>query len=126
MSTIIRGVLTQIKEKMTFDSGFVKQSIVIQTKENYPQSIQIDFTKEKTSLIENMAAGAEYDVYVNIRGREYNGKHYVNLEAWKVTGYMSSEGREAMDKANTESLKKAVDVLKANTDFETQEDDLPF
>ena len=61
-----------------------KRTIAVETEEQYPQQIGIDLMKEKTTLIESNAVGRKVTVHVNLRGREYNGKYYVNLNGWKV------------------------------------------
>jgi len=35
-------------------------------------------------LIDQFNPGEEVNVLFNIRGREYNGRYFVNLQAWKI------------------------------------------
>ncbi|MFM2203630.1 MAG: Flavobacterium phage vB FspS lillamy9 [Bacteroidota bacterium] len=67
------------------NNGFTKRQIVIATEEQYVQYIPIDFVKDKTSLLDKFTIGQEVEVSVNVRGSEYQGKYYVNLQGWKIT-----------------------------------------
>jgi hypothetical protein len=40
--------------------------------------------KEKTALIDEFQIGDPVKVFFDIRGNEYKGKYYVNLNAWKL------------------------------------------
>lgn len=80
----IKGTVETILEIQEFASGFRKRIIVVNTGGKYPQTVPIDFAKEKIDLLDNLAKGQEVTIGVNIRGNEYNGKYYVSLAGWKV------------------------------------------
>ena len=80
----IKGTVETILEIQEFASGFKKRTIVVNTGGKYPQTVPIDFAKEKIDLLDNLANGQEVAIGVNIRGNEYNGKYYVSLAGWKV------------------------------------------
>jgi len=87
MSTFtIKGRVTVIKDEQTFDSGFNKREFVISDEaDKYPQEIQFETVKDKTELVASLKVGDLVEIGFNIRGREWNTKHFVNLEAWKIT-----------------------------------------
>jgi len=66
------------------NNGFTKRQIVIATDEQYVQHIPIDFVKDKTSLLDNYKVGDSVKVSINVRGSEYQGKYYVNLQGWRI------------------------------------------
>lgn len=66
------------------NNGFTKRLLVIETSEQYPQKIPIDFVKDKTSVLDNYKVGDEVNVSINLRGSEYQGKFYVNCQGWKI------------------------------------------
>lgn len=81
----IEGTVKVISEVQTFASGFTKREFVVEVEDGkYPQSIKFECVKDKTSLTDGLSVGDPVKVNFDIRGNEYNGKYYVNLNAWKV------------------------------------------
>ena len=79
------GTIKQIGELIQFDSGFSKVEFVITTDETYPQEVKFEAVKEKAEkFLQYNKVGARVEVKFNIRGNEYNGKHYVSLQSWHV------------------------------------------
>ena len=118
----LTGKIKLINDTQTFGSGFQKREFVVTTKEQYPQDIKFETIKDKVSLLDNHAPGNEVKVSFNLRGNEYNGKYYVNLQAWRIeSGSPDTSIGEGSQEANTslpeeEDLPLAVD----------HHDDLPF
>ena len=79
------------------NNGFTKRQLVIATSEQYVQYIPIDFVKDKTSLLDAFKVGEEVSVSINIRGNEYNGKYYVNLNGWKISKVSNANNVEVND-----------------------------
>lgn len=86
MSYEITGKIIKISPLQEFDSGFKKRGFVIQTNERYPQQIKLELFKDKCSLLDNYNQGDTVTASFNLRGNEYKGKYYVNLQAWKIEG----------------------------------------
>ncbi len=81
----LSGKVKEIFEEQTFASGFNKREFVVTTAEDrYPQDISFECLKEKVSLVEELSKGEDITVFFDIRGREWNGKYFVNLSAWKI------------------------------------------
>lgn len=83
-NTEITGTAHAILPLQTFPSGFSKQVLVINTGGQYPQYVPIEFTKDRTKLLEGIATGQEVTAQVDIRGNEYQGKYYASLNGWKL------------------------------------------
>ena len=113
MSEII-GKIKLIGETQTFDSGFSKRQIVITTNEQYPQDIPIDFVKDKTEILNSYKIGQDVKVSINIRGNEYNGKYYVNLQGWRIESVQNSPKQDLPPKSEDAKL------------VDEEPDDLPF
>jgi hypothetical protein len=93
MSNISKeGEIIAIDEIIEFDSGFTKREFVIKSTDDgeYPQDIKFELVKDKTALVDKYKLGDKVTVHFNVRGREYNGKYYVNLVAWKLDGQSAS------------------------------------
>jgi hypothetical protein len=72
-------------EEQTFPSGFSKREFVVTTTdEKFPQDIKFECLKDKAALLDNISEGQNVKVSFNLSGREYNGKYFVNLTAWRI------------------------------------------
>jgi hypothetical protein len=93
-------------------NGFTKRLIVVETAEQYPQKIAIDFVKDKCSILDNYKVGQEVTVDVNLRGSEYNGKFYVNLQGWKINASTPVNNIQVQDAQVYENVsQEAIDDL---------------
>jgi len=83
------GTIIAIDEMITFDSGFTKREFVIKTSDDgdYPQDIKFELVKDKCAMIDKYKIGDRVTVHLNIRGREWKEKYFVNLIAWKLEGH---------------------------------------
>ena len=61
-----------------------KQEFVIETIEQFPRKICFTLFNDKLSLMESISNGDEVEVSFNIESREYNGKWFHNINAWKI------------------------------------------
>ena len=82
----IKGRLSQIDATQELSGGFRKREFIIETEGEYPQLIRFELLKDKVDIIDSFQTGKIIDVHFNIQGREFNGKVYNNLIAWKVLG----------------------------------------
>ncbi len=120
----ITGRIKLISDEQTFPSGFVKRQFVITTEEQYPQDVAFDLLKDKTSLISGYNVGETLKVHFNIRGSEYQGKHYVNLSAWKLEKATANASAQA---PAVEYTSAAPQAAPAPANFSApMDDDLPF
>jgi len=78
----------------SFPSGFSKREFVVTTAhDKYPQDIKFDMVKDKCPLLDNFELGQDVQVSFDIRGREYNGKYFVDLACWKLQAADGSPDR---------------------------------
>ncbi len=105
-----------------------KQDFVIETDGQYPKKVCISAWGDKIS--ENvLVEGKEVTVSFDIESREFNGRWYTDVKAWKVeAGSGSAETpyfATATPAASTPAANKAVapDFLVSSED---SKDDLPF
>lgn len=78
------GKIKLIRDEQSFASGFTKREFVITTEEQYPNDIQFELLKEKGNLITAYKEGDRIKVSFDIRGREWQGKYFNSLVAWKI------------------------------------------
>ena len=84
MAYELQGSIKLIDELQTFASGFTKREFVVTTDEKFSQDVKFSCLKDKTSLLDNFSVGDQVNVFFDIRGNEYKGRHYVDLTAWKI------------------------------------------
>jgi hypothetical protein len=108
----IKGKVVSILEVQTGTSAkgeWRKGGYVIETLDDkYPKKIAIDLFND--NLDDCPTVGEVVKSYINIESREYNGKYYTNIGAWKI----EKEGATQENNENTP----------VNSGEET--DDLPF
>lgn len=61
-----------------------KQEFVVETDEKFPRLVCFTLFNDKTSLIEHFSEGDEAEVFFNLESREFKGKWYHNINAWKI------------------------------------------
>lgn len=102
------------KTESVGQNGFTKRQIVVETAEQYPQKLAIDFVKDKCTILDDYKVGDEVTVSINLRGSEYNGRYFVNLQGWKIS-------------KTSENDIKSVEVVSAEVIKPAEiESDLPF
>jgi hypothetical protein len=114
MNNTVTGKVLKIGEVETFKNDFTVKKVVITTDEKYPQDIELRFVKDDIVKLDNLEVGQDVTIHYNLRGQEYNGKYYVNLNGWRV------ESENAVDNTINEAREKATPVETQGTD------DLPF
>jgi hypothetical protein len=83
----IEGTIKEVfPEKKTTSASF--KEFLLVTNETYPQTLKFSLkynnaTQEIFDVLQEYT-GSHAKVEFNISGREWEGKHYVQLNAWKV------------------------------------------
>lgn len=62
---------------------WTKQEIILETLETYPKKVCIGFWKDEVVKIQAVPIGSEINVHINVESREYNGRYYTEVKAWK-------------------------------------------
>jgi single-stranded DNA-binding protein len=128
------GKIKLISETQNFPSGFSKREFVVTTAhDKYPQDIKFEVVKDKCAVLDSYKEGQDVVVNFDVRGNEYNGKYYVNLACWKLSGGSGDGGSSRSDEYSQEQSSRkssapdaepsAADLRKED-DFD--DDDIPF
>ena len=72
--------------KVISDKFSVREFVITTPDAKYPQEVIFQTVNDKMDIIAPYGVGQEVTVSFNVRGREYNGKYYNTLDAWKVVG----------------------------------------
>lgn len=88
MSMQVKGTLIQILKAETGVSKvgkeWKKQEFVIETNEQYPKKVCFTLFGDKISLLDGLTEGKEIDVSFHIESRDFNGRWFHNINAWKI------------------------------------------
>src|SRR5690554_4894763 len=111
----IKGKIKQILpvESGTSKSGkeWKKQSFVIDTGDQYNPDVCFScFGDEKIGMLSSVKQGEQVEVSFNISSREFKGKWYHNIDAWRV---------QKLSESTPEKPEHISDLPEGN-------DDLPF
>jgi hypothetical protein len=105
MSYEIQGEIIAIGAAQTFASGFTKREVVITTGGNYPQSVPFDCIKGNVDKLDGVNVGDVINIDFDVRGREWEGRYFCNLQAWRfevvqgteIPGQPSDDGIDPSD-----------------------------
>lgn len=128
----VEGSIKEIFELQTFGSGFTKREFVVTTKEQYPQDIKLELIKDRCDLIDAYKKGDNVKVQFNLRGNEYNGKYFVNLQAWRIETLNNATAAAGNNAPSTDPFADAgfpsEPTIDSNPSYSGGEDDdiLPF
>ena len=118
MAYDLTGKIKLIQDPKTFDSGFTKREMVVIVEDGkYPQEINIEFVQDKAALLDTLQPGQEVTVTFDIRGREYKGRYFNNLQGWKIVTLGNEPSRAPEDQSSEPHFPTP-------SDFE--DDDIPF
>ena len=84
------GKVKKINPMQNVSASFQKRELIVETSEQYPQCIMIEFTQDKCDLLDSLNIGDDVTVGINLRGREWinpqgEAKYFNSIQGWKVT-----------------------------------------
>jgi hypothetical protein len=77
-------MLLPLQSGTSAKGAWQKQDAIIETAEQYPKKVCISFWGDKADELKIVKEGALIKVHINIESREYNGKWYTDVRAWKI------------------------------------------
>lgn len=128
----MEGTVKVINEVQTFASGFSKREFVIEVEDGkFPQMVKFECLKEKATLIDDYSIGETVKVHFDIRGNEYNGRYFVNLNAWKLEKAGGGGGAAPAGDGFTEQGAPPSHMSEPPADYgkspeSVSDDDIPF
>ncbi|RLZ06784.1 DUF3127 domain-containing protein [Faecalibacter macacae] len=122
----ITGKIKKVFETQNITASFKKREFVVTTQEQYPQDILIEFTQDKTDVLNTYNPGDEVKVSINIRGREWINpegvaKYFNTIQGWRIENLAQSMGAPAQGGYDNFAPAPPVDTFGSSDD-----DDLPF
>lgn len=124
----LTGKIEKIGNVQEISASFKKRELVIRTEEQYPQPLLIEFTQDKTDLLNNFNLGDRVSVSINIRGREWRRspqdemKYFVSLQGWRI----QADQPQAEQQGNEPPSFEMPESSTPDFSLDPQDDDLPF
>ena len=108
------------------NNGFKKRELVVETEEQYPQYISINFIKDACDSLNGYTIGEKVSVGINLKGREWTSpsgeiKYFNDIQGWRITKLGAAVSAPSPAETNE------VPVFQTERDDSSQAvDDLPF
>jgi hypothetical protein len=85
----IKGTIKVIKDIQQVSANFQKREFVVETNEQYPQTICLELHGDKVDIIDVYAIGESVIVSIGLRGREWinpqgEAKYFNTIVAWRI------------------------------------------
>lgn len=122
MAYELNGKVKLVMDAKTISPTFTVREFVVTVDDGkYPQDIALQVVNDKVSLLDSLSEGQGVKVSFDIRGREYNGRYFNNLQAWKVE--TEEGGASPASAAAADDRPPIPDDAEAPGEFD---DDIPF
>ncbi len=121
MSLSVKGKLVKILPAETGISrsgnSWKKQGFVVETQEQFQRKICFSLFNDKVSMLNGVSEGEKVEVSFDIESREFNGKWFHNINAWKIARIMKN-GADEIPPFTDNDIPPEI--------TQEQPDDLPF
>ena len=101
-------------------NNFKKREFVIETEDKYAPYVKMELVGDKCSVLDNKKEGQKIKVFFNLKGREWEGKYFSSIEAWRI------EDANYKPKGKNQGSDEDYDDYQGCSDFDDDEDGLPF
>lgn len=128
------GKIEKIFDAEQKSASFTAREFVIEVADGqYPQMVKFQLVQDKCNLVDDYNEGDQVEVEFDLRGREWNGKYFTNLQAWRIaragegdgssSSSSSSQAPSAQSSSPASTTPASVSSSSNAADFD---DDIPF
>lgn len=122
MSFEVEGKLVKKFDTESKTQTFQAREFVIEVSSgNYPQMVKFQLVQDRCAIVDEYNEGEQMKVYFDLRGREWQGKYFTNLNAWRVERPTASATPPTAPAADSEFPSAGDEPA-----VEMGDDDLPF
>lgn len=99
----IKGTIKRIEDTVKVSDSFSKRVVVITIPDGeHTQDVGVEFTQDRTAILNNFKAGQEVECTANVTGRDWTTqdgttKNFVSFRGWKI----DLAGETVVDNAET-------------------------
>ena len=116
MELVIKGTIKTIGEVNVVSDKFKKVEFSILTSDQYPKVVAFQITNDKIdNFLKYNKVGQSVEVKFNAESKEYNGRFFTNLTAWRVQNL-----------ATNAQAQNTAPALPTQNEVAVEEDSLPF
>lgn len=129
MSLQTTGTLHRVFPTKLKTDTFQAREFILEVQDgNYPQLVKFQLVQDRCGLIDNYAEGQEITVHFDLRGREWEGKYFTNLNAWRIEqALISGEGSSEKPRGTITPAEPAPEPEDEKAVAESESSDgLPF
>lgn len=86
MSFTAKGILHKKFDTEQKSGTFSTREFIVKIEGNkpeHPELIKFQMVQDRCELIDNIREGTKVEVAFDLKGREWQGKYFTNLQAWK-------------------------------------------
>lgn len=126
MSFEVEGTLHKKFDTENKTDTFQAREFVLEVADgNYPQLVKFQLVQDRCALLDTFAENEKMKVHFDLRGREWNGKYFTNLNAWRLEKVDATAAAPSSAGAPPDL---SDDFPSANDEPQTGgfDDDLPF
>ena len=129
MSFEVEGKLHKVFPSENKSGSFQAREFVIEVESGqYPQFVTFQLVQDRCSLFDDYNEGENIKVHFDLRGREWQGKYFTNLNAWRLDRPSKAEKSSAPNPSAEEDgfFPSAGDERTSGGESSRDMDDLPF
>lgn len=129
----VTGRIKVINAEQQVSASFKKRELVVTTDEQYPQHIMIEFTQDKTDLLNSYKPGDAVKVSINLRGREWvspqgETRYFNTIQGWRIERAQAEQPMQQQAPAQSYAppAQPSQSFEPATNYNDNEPDDLPF
>lgn len=125
MDLKLSGKVTDILETQSGESKngpWKKRDFILETGGEYPKKVCITQWGDQIDT-NSVQKGSAITAFIDIQSREYNGRWYTDVKAWKIE---NEGGQAGSDSATPQASSKPVPPSIDFSDIDDGDDGLPF
>jgi len=127
----IKGTIKVIKDIQQVSANFQKREFVVETDEQYPQTICLELHGDKVDIIDAYAIGESVTVSIGLRGREWinpqgEAKYFNTIVAWRIQRENSQPASNATTQTAPQEYPQANQPNSFVDQIDHDMDDPPF
>lgn len=129
MALDITGKIVTMLPLVTGESargGWSKQEFIVETMEQYPKKVCMSLWGDKIRELESIQPGETITASINVESREYNGRWYTEVRAWRIQRGAVGGGASVGSSMPQGPISSAKDDDFAGSGNDQAVDDLPF